>query len=62
MLNVLLHDGGDDRYENLLHNIGAEKLLAEPDFDPQPFDFDYTKIRDSLKKLRQSSLQYLQNI
>lgn len=62
LYSVLLHDGGDDRYENLLHNIGAEKLLAEPDFDPQPFDFDYTKIRDSLKKLRQSSLQYLQNI
>ena len=62
LYSALLHDGGDDRYENLLHNLGAEKLLAETDFDPQPFKFDYTEIRNKLKKLRQDSLQYLQNI
>lgn len=62
LYSVLLHDGSDDRYENLLRTLEAEELLAETDFDPQPFEFDYTKVRENLKKLRQDSLQYLQNI
>lgn len=62
LYSVLLHDGSDDRYEKLLRTLDAEKLLAEIDFDPQPFEFDYIKVRENLKKLRQDSLQYLQKI
>lgn len=62
LYSVLLHDGSDDRYERLLRTLNAEKLLAETDFDPQPFEFDYTKVSENLKKLRWDSLQYLQNV
>lgn len=62
LYSVLLRDGHDDRCANLLRTLGAEKLLVEIDFVPQPFEFDYTIVRNNLKELRLDSLQYLQNI
>lgn len=62
LYSVLLHDGHDGRYENLLHQLGAEKLLVETNFDPTPFEFDYTEVRKRLLELRKDSLQYLANL
>lgn len=62
LYSVLLHDGGDARYEHLLTQLGAEQLLVETDFDPKPFEFDYTPIHQKLKELRQDSLEYLRKL
>ncbi len=59
---VMLKDGHDGRYENILKAIGAEKMLVEMDFTPEKLNVDYAKIKAKLLALQQDSINYLGEI
>ncbi len=59
---VRLKDGHDSRYENILNAIGAEDLLVDMDFTPEPKSVDYRPIKSNLAKLRTESLDYLRGL
>lgn len=56
---VMLQDGHDDRYADLLKSIGAEQLLVDVDFEPQPLQFDYSNSSFQLQKMRSSSIAHI---
>lgn len=56
---VRLCDGHDARYENLLKDIGAERLLVNTDFEPRQVSFDYAEARTRLCNMRRQSLNRL---
>ncbi len=56
---VMLKDGNDERYENILKAIGAEQMLVDMDFTPNVVNIDYMAVKSNLKQLQQQSLNYL---
>lgn len=59
---VMLKDGHDGRYENILRAIGAEQMLVDMDFTPVKLDVDYAPIKSKLQDLQQKSISYLREI
>lgn len=61
LYSVMLHDGHDDRYKNLLRSVDADAMLVDEDFIPVPKDINYDKIRLNLEKYKKMSLAYLKS-
>ena len=59
---VKLNDGHDNRYEDLLKTIGAEKLLVSGDFIPPMEEINYDLIFKNIEMMRQSSMLYLKSL
>ncbi len=59
---VMLGDGQDGRYVNLLRELGADNLLVDMEFDPVPSEIDYAPINKKLSELKERSIQYLKRI
>jgi hypothetical protein len=61
-LNAILYgDEQDCRYENLLRTIGAEDMLIPVGEEFKSLSYDYATINQSLSKLRNTSIAYLNN-
>lgn len=58
---VKCNDALDERYENILHSVGAEEMLCGFDFSPLVRPVDYVPIRNKVEELRTSSIEYLKN-
>lgn len=56
-----LWDGFDLRYRELLSSLGAEDRLVSHEDDLLPVQYDFSTVKDSLKRLRISSLDFLEN-
>jgi hypothetical protein len=59
---VLYGDNQDIRYYNLLHLVGAEKMLARISDDIHPQSIDYVPINERINKLASSSRDFLKQI
>lgn len=59
---VKLNDGHDDRYVNILEDLGATDLLYDLDFLPEMKEFKYESIAHRIEKLRSESINYLLDI
>lgn len=58
---IMLNDGHDARYIDLLHKIGADEAIKDLNFPiEQPKRLDYTMIESRLRPIRENSLDYLQ--
>ena len=55
-----LWDGYDLRYMELLHNLGAEDRIAEPEAPLLLKDMEFVAIKDKLAQLRKSSFEFLE--
>lgn len=63
LVSFLLHDGFDERYENLLKALGEDQCIHELLEDNIiPEDFDSKKLDNALANLKQSSLNYITQI
>ncbi|MFI3319816.1 MAG: polysaccharide pyruvyl transferase family protein [Rikenellaceae bacterium] len=60
--SVMLKDGHDGRYENILRAIGADELLVDMDFTPVVPTVDYKAIKARLAELQEFSMDYLRNL
>ncbi len=58
---VKCNDALDERYENILHSVGAEEMLCGFDFSPLVRPVDYVPIRNKVEEFRTSSIEYLKN-
>ncbi len=56
---VMLNDGHDGRYVNILKAIGAENMLVDINFKPVIKNYDYVQILSRLENLRKYSIDYL---
>jgi polysaccharide pyruvyl transferase WcaK-like protein len=59
---ILYGDNQDKRYYNLLHLVGAERMLANIDDDVQPQMIDYPPINEKISKLALYSKNFLKQI
>lgn len=59
---IKLKDGHDDRYENLLNQIGANEMCVDMDFKPIKKEIDFRPIKEKLKVIQEQSLSFLKRI
>lgn len=61
-LCYLLEDGHDDRYENLLKDVGGtDALVSQKYYSEKVPMLDYRKIQENINKLRIPSVEFLTN-
>ena len=59
--SIVLGDGRDGRVVDLLTNVGLENLLVSSSEELQPQNIDFTEPMKRLSRLRQQSMQYIEN-
>lgn len=60
---IVLNDGHDGRYVNILNAIGAQEMLVDiNNFIPELKSYDYVEIHKKLKILQEKSLSYLKSL
>lgn len=63
LMSIVLDDGFDNRYVNLLQSIGASDALVDKDLNGGVFpNLNYRDISVKLEKLRKESIDYLNSI
>ena len=59
--SIVLGDGRDGRVVDLLTSVGLENLLVSSSEELQPQNIDFTEPMKRLSRLRQQSMQYIEN-
>lgn len=58
---IRMNDPADERYVNILYNIGLDKLLVDKDFEPEIPDIDFSVSDRKLEEYKKSSIYFLQH-